>query len=336
MAIRAAVMGLGPVGRSIARAALQHGELDLVAAIERSPALVDKRLEEIVDSVATDLTVTSDPEVVFAQIRGGVLLHATGSRLRDVAREILSAVGAGVSVVSTCPELSYPWIDHPETARALDRAALDAGVSVLGTGVNPGFVLDRLVVCAGAASGNVRRVHAVRSVDIAQRREALLRKAGVGLPTEEFRAQVAAGAVGHVGLVQSSALVARGLGLDCDEFGEAIEPVVDDEPWKGLVAVRPGEVRGYSHRAYALSAGRERVGFELIYAVGAVSRDEIVIDADPKVEIVVRGGISGDLATAWSVVNAAPLVIDARPGLLSVLDLPVASRPRSAIATGGR
>lgn len=319
-------MGLGPVGRSIARAALQHGEIELVAAIERNPALVDRRLQELVDGVTTELTVTADATAVFAEIQGGVLLHATGSRLPEAVRAILSAVESGVSVVSSCPELVCPWIDHAETAHTLHRAACDARVSVLATGVNPGFVLDRLVVSAGAASGNVRHVHAIRSVDISSRREALLRKAGVGLSRDEFRTRIASGAVGHVGLVHSSALVARGLGLDCDEFGEEIEPVIADGPWEGRVPVRRGEVGGYRQRAYARSAGRERIALELTYAVSAANRDSIVIDADPRIELVVRGGISGDVATAWSVVNAAPLVIDARRGLLSVLDLPVALR----------
>ena len=328
MTIRAAVMGLGPVGRSIARAALQHGGIELVAVLERDPTLAGKRLADLVDGVTSRVPVTADETAVLAAIEGGVLLHATGSRLPEVAHEVLSAIEARVSVVSSCPQLAYPWVDHADAARALDRAARDARVAVVGTGVNPGFVLDRLVVSAAAASGNVRHVQAIRSVDISNRRKALLRTAGVGLSRNEFRSQVAHGVVGHVGLVQSSALVARGLGLDCDDFGEDIEPVIAERLWEGVVPVRRGDVAGYRQRAHARSAGNERVVLDLTYAVGAPDHDAIVLDADPRIELVLRGGISGDVATAWAVVNAAPLVIDADPGLRSVLDLP--PRQRSA------
>ena len=171
-------------------------------------------------------------------------------------------------------------------------------------------------------------MQAIRSVDISNRREALLRTAGVGLSRNEFRSRVAHGVVGHVGLVQSSALVALGLGLDCDEFGEEIEPIIAERPWEGVAPVRRGEVAGYRQRARARGAGNERVVLDLTYAVGAPDHDAIVLDADPPIDLALRGGISGDVATAWAVVNAAPLVIDADPGLRSVLDLPL--RRRSA------
>jgi 4-hydroxy-tetrahydrodipicolinate reductase len=317
-------MGLGPVGRCIARAASQHGELELHAAIDRDPSLAGRRLDELVPEAVGDLTVTRDVQNALADLRGGLLLHATGSRLPEIAPEILSAVEARVSVVSSCPDLVYPWHAHPETARAIDRAASDARVAVLATGVNPGFVLDRLLVAAAAASGNIRTVRAVRSVDISKRRQPLLQKAGVGLSNGEFRERAASGSVGHVGLSQSAALVAAGLGLGWDTFDEGIEPVVVDRPLAGPIAIRAGAVAGYRQRAEALESGRCRVRLELTYAVGAPDRDTISIEADPPVELVIEGGLSGDLATAWSVVNAAPALWSARPGLRSVLDLPAA------------
>jgi hypothetical protein len=326
MQIRAAVMGLGPVGRSIARAALEHGDIELVAAVERDPTLAGRRLSELIDGVTSRVLVTADATAAFAELAGGVLLHATGSRLPEVTREILSAVEAHMSVVSSCPQLAFPWIDHPKAAQMLDRAAHSARVAVLGTGVNPGFVLDRLVVSAAAASGNVRHVHAVRSVNISNRRAPLLRRAGVGLSKDEFQTQVACSAVGHVGLVQSCSLVARGLGVEYEELGETIEPVFAESLWEGNVRLRRGDVSGYRQRAYARKGGNEQVVLELIYAVSAADRDVIVIDADPKVEVVIPGGISGDVATAWAIVNAAPSVVNVEPGLRSVLDLPPSRR----------
>jgi 4-hydroxy-tetrahydrodipicolinate reductase len=329
--IRVGVMGLGPVGRAIARAAAQHGGLALRAAVDRDPALAGRRLDELAPGAAGGVTVAGDVRPLLADLRGGVLLHATGSRLAEVAAEILSAVEARVSVVSACPDLVYPWHAHPKLARAIDRAASEAGVAVLATGVNPGFVLDRLLVAAAAASGNLRSARARRSVDISGRREALLRKAGVGLSLDAFRERAAAGAVGPVGLAQSAALVAAGLGLGWDAIDEATLPVVAERPLEGPVALRAGDVAGYRQRACALEAGRPRVELELTYAVGAPDRDTLAIDADPPVALAIEGGISGDLATAWSVVNAAPALRRAQPGLRSVLDLPAGGRTTTCL-----
>lgn len=320
--IRAGIMGLGPVGRNIARAALQHGGLELRAAIDHDPALVGRRLDELAPDAISALTVTEDANTALAELGGGVLLHATGSRLPEVAPQLLSAVRAGVSIVSSCPDLVYPWYAHPEIARAIDRAASDAGVVVLATGVNPGFVLDHLVVAAAVASGNIREVRATRSVDISKRRAPLLHKAGVGLSVGEFQRLAESGAVGHIGLAQSAALVASGLGLGCDEFDEQLEPVIVEGALETPVPIRSGAVAGYRQRAGALASGRHQVRLELTYAVGVPDRDTITIDADPPIELVIEGGISGDLATAWSVVNAAARLNGTKPGLRNVLDLP--------------
>jgi len=325
-------MGLGPVGRSIARAALQHEGLALCAAIDCDPALVGRRLDELAPGVVSSLAVTDDAKSALADLRGGVLLHATSARLPEITPQLLSAVEVGVSVVSSCPDLVYPWYAHPEIAQDIDRTASDAGVTVLATGVNPGFALDHLIVAAAIASGNIRQVRATRSVDISKRRAALLRKAGVGLSVDEFQRMVAAGTVGHVGLAQSAALVASGLGLVFDKLDERIEPVRADRALESPVPIRAGYVVGYRQRAETVASGRRRVRLELTYAAGVPDRDAIIIDADPPIEITLERGISGDLATAWSVVNAAARLNGAKPGLRSVLDLPIRMSTRP---TGG-
>ena len=134
------VMGLGPICREICRAALGSEEVDLVGAVDNAPALAGASLGEL-------LGVTSDVRISAtlggAKGKGAVLLHATGSRLEAVLEELLDAVRQGHPVVSTCEELSFPFLRHPELAERLERAAQRSGVSVVGTGINPGFVFDR-------------------------------------------------------------------------------------------------------------------------------------------------------------------------------------------------
>lgn len=322
------VMGLGYIGREIVRAALASEELELVGAVDSSPQVSGKKLQEVLGkeaaAVPPGMKVAASLEAAVGKRKGVVLLHATGSRLEDVSEQLLAAVKAGLSIVSTCEELAFPWLKYPELAEKLDRAAQRAGVSVLGTGVNPGFVLDRLVATVGQACGPVRHALVSRTVDARTRREALQRKIGAGLSEEEFFELVDRDQLGHVGLVESAALCALGLGMDCDDFEEEIVPVMAEENITGgAFVVKKGRVAGIAQTAVGLQDGQERVRLELTIAVGAEpAEDRIVLEAEPRLEVRIPGGVDGDRATAALVVNAAPRVTAAGAGLLTSLELP--------------
>ena len=242
----------------------------------------------------------------------------------QVMEQLLQAIRAGISVVSTCEELSFPYLRHPQLADRLEREAKKANVSVLGTGVNPGFVLDRLVATAGQVCGTVRRVSALRVVDARTRREALQRKIGAGLSEDEFNRLMEKDQIGHVGLAESAALCALGLGIECDDFEEEIAPMIADEDIAGgAFPVPRGRVAGIHQTAVGLEGEQERVRLELTIAVGADNpRDAISIEAEPSIELEVKGGVAGDRATANVVANAAPRMRSADRGLLTVLELP--------------
>src|SRR5207237_3109188 len=181
------------------------------------PARVGRKLSDIIDAPAPDVIVTSEAGPALRKAQGGVLLHATGSRLDGVEGELAEGWSAGLSVVSTCEELSYPWLRHPEIAERLDKLAQKRKLAVLGTGVNPGFVMDRLPATLGAVCGRVDRVRVVRVVDSRTRRKQLQIKTGAGVNEEEFDRGVDEGTIGHVGLMESAALASLGGGLDVDE-----------------------------------------------------------------------------------------------------------------------
>ncbi|MBN1210324.1 MAG: dihydrodipicolinate reductase [Myxococcaceae bacterium] len=318
------VMGLGFIGQEIARAALASAEVELIGAVDTSPQLAGRALADVLGQPGPKVKVVDSLERALGRRRGVVLLQATGSRLPQVMEQLLEAVKLGVSVVSTCEELAFPFLKHPELAAKLDRAAQKAGVAVLGTGVNPGFVMDRLVATAGQACGPVRRVSVTRVVDARTRREALQRRVGAGLTEEEFFALVDKDQLGHVGLVESAALCGLGLGLDCDDYEEEIAPVMAEEDITGgAFPVRKGRVAGIFQSVVGLEDEQERVRLELTIAVGAEDpRDRIEIDAEPRIIMEIPGGVAGDRATANTLVNAAPRLTAAEAGLLTVLELP--------------
>jgi 2,4-diaminopentanoate dehydrogenase len=318
------VMGLGVIGQEIARASQLSPEVELIGAVDTHPQLVGRPLSEVLGVPGLKGKVAGSLEAVVGRRQGVVLLHATGSRLEQVMDQVLDAVKLGLPVVSTCEELAFPFLKYPELAEKLERAAQKAGVAVLGTGVNPGFVMDRLVATAGQVCGPVRHVTVTRVVDARTRREALQRKVGAGLSEDEFFALVDKEQMGHVGLVESAALCALGLGMDCDDFEEEIVPVFAEEDITGgAFPVKKGRVAGIFQSAVGLEEGQERVRLELTIAVGADEPgDRIELDADPKLVLEIRGGIPGDRATAHALVNAAPRVTAAEAGLLTVLELP--------------
>ena len=329
--IPVAVAGLGHIGLEVARAVLARPELELVGVCDINPALTGRPLFELLDlpksaGAESTLRVEADEATVLRRAQGGVLLQLTGSTLPGSLPQIERALKAGVNVISSCEELAFPWLRHAELADALELTASKAELCVLGTGVNPGFVLDRLICTLGAATGHIQKVTAARVVDVGTRREALRRKVGAGLSPEAWDDQVDAGAVGHVGLSESAALISAGLGLDCEEFDETIDPVIAEQRLTGPAldaTVERGQVAGSHQVARGFAGGREVISLSLTLAIGAKDpRDEIHLLGQPEIHLVSPGGIAGDKATAWSMVNAIPALITAEPGLLTVLDLP--------------
>jgi hypothetical protein len=318
------LMGLGEIGRSIARGALLRPELRIVAAIDPHPERAGRNLADLLGVPAPAITVEEELGETLRGVRGGVVLQATQSRFLEVLPDLEAAVRAGVHVVSTCEELAWPWLNHREEAAALDRLCHERNSAVVGTGVNPGFVLDRLPAVLAQMAGPVRHVLGVRVVDVSRRRVPLQRKVGVGLDERTFRELAQRGDLGHVGLAESAAMVAEScIGVEDYEVEDEILPLLAEEDGGGAVPVAKGAVAGLHHVARVFAeGGREIVRLELTIAVGAEDpRDEIALEADPPLRLVVPGGVPGDEATANAVVNAAAPIVELR-GIVSVLDLP--------------
>jgi 4-hydroxy-tetrahydrodipicolinate reductase len=119
--------------------------------------------------------------------------------------------------------------------------------------------------------------------------------------------------------------VAHTLAWPVEEWQEVLEPVVCAGPRQaGEIRLERGQVAGIHQVISARRNGREVLRLELEMSAGAAQpRDEVVIEGQPLVHMVIEGGIQGDLATAAVVANAIPAVVAARPGLLTMADLPL-------------
>lgn len=309
--LRVGVVGLGPIGLEVVRAIVARRDLRLVSAADVSPALARRPLSELVPGAPDDVRVAGSLEAALADGRTEAIALTTSSRFSGVVADLETAVRQRVHVVSTCEELAAPAVDAQAWAR-LDDHARHADVTLLGTGVNPGFVMDRLPLQLAGACVSVTRVRVERVVDAALRRGPLRKKVGEGLTPEAFAAGVAERRLGHVGLRESALLLAHGLGWRLDGYDETIAPVVGDD----------GLCRGLRQEGVGRVAGQPRIELSLQMSVGAPApHDRVVLEADPPIDVTIAGGTHGDRATVGTTVNALGRMRSAPRGLVTVADV---------------
>ncbi len=325
--VRVALYGLGSIGSALARECLSKG-LEIVAAVDIAK---DKVGKDVGDVVGLDhrlgVTVASDISKALRRGDGDVILHCTTSYMWEAHPQLAEAVLTGCDVVSTCEELSYPWRSHRHFAQEIDQAARREEVTVLGTGVNPGFVMDALVVALSSMNLEVRRVRVERVVDVAQRRLPLQRKVGAGLSKEEFENRVKEGRLGHVGTGESIDMIGAAFGWNLSDVQVEIAPVMSKKEVKSAhLTVPAGTVAGIRQVGRGLRGEDEMIHLDLQMYMGARKpRDSILIEGNPGIEVTIPGGVRGDEATVAAVVNAIPAVRAAEPGLKTMLDLKLPS-----------
>lgn len=321
--IRFVHMGLGPMGVKICKLALEKEGIEIVGAIEK--VNLGKDVAELIGlSKKLNVALTEDVNTALAA-KPDIVIHSTLSSLAKVREQLSTIIKAGVNIVSTCEELSYPWDKQPEIARELDTLAKENNVTVLATGVNPGFCMDTFPIVMTGVCQNVEHIRVARIQDARPRRLPFQEKIGAGCTPAEFEELKASGKLRHVGLEESADMIAAAMGWKIDEYTETIDPIIaDKEVSSEYLTIKVGQAAGVEQIGVGKMKGKEVVRLEFRAYLGAPeSYDAVYITGTPNMEVVVRGGIHGDIATASMVVNAMPRVIDAPPGLLTMKDLPL-------------
>lgn len=308
VAPRLIFVGLGTIGLLAARIALQRRDVQVVSAVDIDPKKVGQDIGFLTGWGRTHIMVMNSLEEALANFKADVAIVATSSRLSEVFMTLRQLVDAGVHVVSSTEELFFPWLAGGEEIWMLHELAKDRKVAVVGVGVNPGFVMDRLPAFLTQACVNLRRITVRRFVDLKNRRPQLQSKMGVSLTFREYKENLLEGKLGHIGLPQSLAFLAASLGMEISHLTERIEPIFDSE----------GKVIGTEQVASGLEGEYERIRLELRMSLDELNpRDEIEIDADPPLHLVIFGGVAGDDSTAAILVNTASWVKHLPPGLHS-------------------
>jgi 4-hydroxy-tetrahydrodipicolinate reductase len=324
--IRVVQFGCGPIGCSVAKLASQRRDIELVGAIDIDKEKAGKDLGEVIGlDKPLGVIISADADAVLSRTKPDIVLHTTSSWLKKVYPQLVMLIKAGVNIISTAEELSFPWRKEPKLAADLDRLAKENKVTVLATGINPGFLMDTWPLAMTAVCQEVKRIRVARIQDASVRRLPFQKKIGAGCTPEEFRKLVDAGTLRHVGLAESIAMIAAGLRWELDDIRDEIEPIIaKSEVRSQYLTVKPGQAAGVKQIGRGLKGGQELITLDFQAYLGArESYDAVYITGTPNMEVVIKGGTHGDIATAAIVVNAISRVMEAPPGLITMKDLPI-------------
>ncbi|HWR06039.1 2,4-diaminopentanoate dehydrogenase [Sporomusa sp.] len=330
--VKVVLWGLGAMGSGMAKDILLNKQgIEIVAAIGQNPAKIGKDLGEVLGlDRRLGVTVSNNPEQVLKNTKADIVLHSTQSFTSDVYPELVLIAESGKNVITIAEEMSAPQVETPELAEKLNNLAKKNGITILGTGVNPGFVLDTLILTLTGACQVVNKIRAARINDLSPFGPTVMKTQGVGATVEEFHAGVKTGAiVGHIGFKQSIYLIAKSLGWELDDIVETREPIITnvfrETPH---VKVQPGMVAGCRHIARGYKNGEEIITLEHPQQIhpeleGVKTGDYIVIEGTPTIKFADEQEIPGGIGTMATAVNMIPQVINAQAGLLTMPELPV-------------
>jgi len=330
--IRVVQMGLGPIGQSCVKVLSTRADLELVGAVDIRPEWAGLDVSEVCGvSLPRPARVYATAGELLQAVKPDAVLHTAGSRASTAFSQCRPWLEAGLAVVSSCEELLYPWHRAPGEADQTDELCRKSGGRIMGTGVNPGFVLDVLPVVLSMVAASVRGVSGRRVVNASLRREPLQRKIGSGLPPEEFRRAWQEGKAGHAGFQESLLLLTHALGWKVEHLEETLEPVVAEKEIRTeFFHVPSGATRGLHQTVRAVTTGGFPIELDLVMALDEPDPgDRIELLSEPPLRLEVPGGVYGDLATVAALLHSIPRLLAVAPGVRLATELPISAAHRS-------
>jgi 4-hydroxy-tetrahydrodipicolinate reductase len=322
--IRVIQYGLGPIGNKITQYLLERDSVQIVGAIDSDPMKLGLDIGELAGSpVAYGVCVTDNPKTLLSKVDADIVVLTTTSSLENIKSQIIEIVSFGINIVSTCEELSHPWLTNPEVANEIDVAAKMTDVSVLATGINPGFLMDFLPLAMTGICRDVKKVTVERIQNAQLRRKPFQKKIGAGLTVEQFNDKVKEGTLRHVGLTESIHMIGHKIGWKLNKTEDIINPVIaTDKVTTADLTIEPGKVTGVNQVGRGYVKSNEVITLVFKAAIGEPNpHDRILIEGTPDIDMTIKDGINGDIATCAITANAIPAVINAPAGLRTMANI---------------
>jgi 4-hydroxy-tetrahydrodipicolinate reductase len=314
-------LGLGPIGQRLTRYLLERDGIHIVGAVDPDPPKVGKDLGILAETEKLGVSISADLETCSAVGQADIAVISTVSSLERMEGQIREVADYGLDIVSTCEELSHPWHIKPDLAKHIDDYCKEKKISCVGTGVNPGFLMDYLPSVLTSVCRKVEHIKVERVQDARPRRKPFRDKIGVGLTELEFKQNREK--IRHVGLPESVYMIADAINWELTNVDEVLEPVQAENPIQtDSGTVNPGNVAGVRQVARGYQNEQEVIRLVFEAAVGIdESHDSIYITGDPTFTSTIDGGINGDIATSSIIVNTIRAIQNASPGLKTMLDI---------------
>jgi len=325
--IRVIVIGLGQIGLDTCKLILKKDSLQLLGVVDIDPKKAGKDLGEFLGKKKLGIKIYDDLRFILKEFQPEVTIITSKSKLKEIANDIILCIENHSSVISSCEELFYPLAKHKKLFEEIDSKAKENFTHVLGTGVNPGFVMDILPLFLTSTCAELKSLKITRKVDLNKRRQALQQKMGLGLTTKEFNKFAKENELGHVGLSESANFISDFLKIKIDRWSEIIKPVLASRNIKTKhYNIKKGNIAGIKQSIFGLKNNKKIISLELeISCEVENSYDEIIVEGIPPINMRIENGIFGDTATTAIMVNVIPNLLHARYGLITMKDLSIPS-----------
>lgn len=329
--VKVIIWGLGAMGGGMADMILRKKGIEIVGVAGRGKKIGTSMYDYIkTEKGSNPDVIIQAAEDVIKPGAADIVLLCTDSFTKSSFDRLKYIMEQKINVISTAEEMAFPQAQNPELAAELDKIAKANGVSCLGTGVNPGHIMDLLVLVMTGVLTDVKEITSRRVNSLSPFGPAVMHEQGIGISVEEFKERKANGTMsGHVGFAESVGMIAAGMGLSVEEFSQDMNPIVTDVDRKsphGFAAA--GSCAGVAMTAEATLTGGIPVHMDHPQQiepeqVGVTTGDYVIVKGSPNVNLLNSPEIEGGLGTIAMCVNMIPMVINAEPGLHTMIDLPV-------------
>lgn len=332
------IRGLGNVGRAAVRMILDKKSLELVGAIDVDPKKIGKDVGEIFGFKKAGVTVSDQVDTVLA-MEADVVLDYT-PLVRDEkggftpsAIEICRSLKAGKNVITTLP-IYYSQVTSPELFTMIDQCAKENKVSFLPSGLLPGAYASYIPMVLSGIMGKVDKIIVESGEDDQDNYSSWVKVFGYGIDPDKFPLERLKQGISSYYISGVYEMGDR-LGFKFDRVETTHEYFVADQDLypKAFGKIAKGTLYGHRFIMSGYVGDEEKVSLRYVHKIcnDVIAEpkisDRIHIEGIPSVlDVSIKGLMPLDesyVTSAAPTVNIIPATVEARPGFVQAMDLPV-------------
>ncbi len=336
--IKVVIWGFGAMGFGMAKMILKKKGFEIVGVCDVYEGFVGKSIFELLtieNPYEKAVKVKNDIDEILQNNKVDIVLLATDSYTANAYPKIKKIVEYGVNVISTAEEMAYPKANEPELSKKMNELAIKHNVTILGTGVNPGMMMDLLAICISGVVEDIESFEISRINSLSPFGKTVMEEQGVGLTLKDFNEKMSKDEIaGHVGFKESAYMLADAMGLAVKDFSQSMKPIITNVDRKSPHGfAKKGDVCGVEMSSEVILENGIKI--KLYHPqqiepemVGVKTGDYIKINGKPGINLANAPEVEGGIGTIAICVNMIPHVLNAKAGLVTMIDLPV---PRAII-----